>query len=274
MRIKLPELPETIDKLMLLESSFDSETKSIAQWLEEHRRYVAGNLRLIRRRTDANDLKVMRIFLRELLVRNIVGEGGERVYDALCDVVRSKNDLTRENYKKVLRKARYRWGVADGSPVMTKVVHYFRDELNWNWGDYLGRAEAGKLDNFPDDPLLSIKQIGFKVRDLALSNFNVNYAAFDLHVVRVVSRIGLIAYGWDLTGDQKIEFGSNPSDEKNYLFFHRLFLRLSELCQGRYTPVELDRVFWHLGRCRCRATTECATCPIHDICLTGRRRTH
>ena len=130
-----------------------------------------------------------------------------------------------------------------------------------------------KGQNFPDDPLLRIKHVKFKVRDLALSNFNPSYAAFDLHVTRVVARIGLLAYGWEVTGDTNLDFGTNPSDNRNYLFLHRLFVRMSELCGGLFTPVDLDRVFWHLGRCTCGATAECARCPIRGICLTGQQKT-
>ena len=216
-------------------------------------------------------MQVFRIFIRDLLMRNIVGEGGERIHEALCEIVRTKNDLIKSNFESALKLARYRW-VKDGVDVIIAVVTYFRDELRWNWQRYLQEAERAKEWNFPDDPLLKIKNIKFKVRDLALSNFNSNYAAFDLHVTRVVSRIGLVAYGWELTADTKIDFGTNPSNKENYMFLHRLFRRLAVLSKNQFTPVDLDRIFWHLGRCKCGATTECAICPIRDACLTGRSR--
>ena len=106
---------------------------------------------------------------------------------------------------------------------------------------------------------------------LTISHFNPNYAAFDLHVTRVAARIGLLAYGWDITADREIEFGTNPGSVDNYLFMHRLFLHLSSLCEGKFTPVDLDRILWHLGRCKCKAVTKCITCPISDVCLTGKK---
>jgi endonuclease III len=272
MRIELPPLPETIVALMPLECSFENQTKPIAEWLKEHRRNIATNVGHVQERTDASDMKILHIFLCDLLVRNIEGEAGKKVYDALREVVRSKDDLVAKKVAEVLQRARYRWGVKVGSAVITSAVRYFRDELNWEWSAYLDQAESGKQNNFPDDPLLKIKYVGTKVRDLALSNFNVNYAAFDLHVTRVISRIGLVAYGWELMGDRNIDFGTNPSDPRNYLFFHKLFLRLSELCRGKFTPVDLDRVFWHLGRCKCGSVTECEQCPIRKMCLTGMNR--
>lgn len=272
MTLELPDVGVTLDRLLTLESSFDSRTHTIKDWLDKQRNCIKSNLALIETRSDSNDMQVLRIFLRELLMRNIVGEGGERIHEALCENLKTKDDLTQQNYERTLKQARYRWGIGVGSGVMTAVVSYFRDELQWHWQAYLKEAERAKEWNFPADPLRKIKHIGPKVRDLALSNFNSNYAAFDLHVTRVVSRIGLVAYGWELTADTGIDFGTNPSTPENYLFFHRLFLRLAALSKGKFTPVDLDRIFWHLGRSKCRATTQCAICPIQDSCLTGKQR--
>lgn len=272
MKITIPDPPQTIETLLTLESSFDGRTQTIGQWVDEQRSNIRDNARLVNAHTPNHDISILSIFLRDLLVRNIVGEGGQRVYDAFCEIVTRKDDLKTANYRKVLTKARYRWGVPVGSAVMSAAVKYFRDDLHWNWSVYFDHAERCKEENFPDDQLLKIKHIKFKVRDLALSNFNPNYAAFDLHVTRVVARIGLLAYGWDVTGDKTVEFGTNPSDNDNYLFLHRLFLRISDLCDGQFSPVDLDRIFWHLGRSKCGATTECDTCPIQKICLTGRKR--
>jgi hypothetical protein len=131
-------------------------------------------------------------------------------------------------------------------------------------------ASAHTDNNFADDHLLTIKNIGFKVRDLALSCFEPSYAAFDLHVARVPTRIGLLNYGFELLGDPKIEMGNNPTDEKNHLFLHRLFLRLSELTENEISPAELDRIFWHFGRTCCGARPRCGECPVNDECLTGK----
>jgi hypothetical protein len=271
MTLELPDISGILEKLMPLESSFDSRTQPIEEWIKEQRNQIIKNLALIQRPSDENDMKVLLIFFRELLMRNIVGEAGERLHRSLCEIVKTKDDLTQENYERALEQADYRWGKSTGSSVMTAVVAYFRDELNWNWQKYLRQAEQEKELNFFTDPLRKIKYVGPKVRDLALSNFNNNYAAFDLHVIRVVSRIGLMACGWDLTKDAGVDFGTNPSDEKNYLFFRRLFLKLASLSRG-FTPVDLDRTFWHLGRRVCGNTTDCASCPIHDVCLTGKHR--
>ncbi len=272
MKITIPDLPQTIELLLDIRSSFDGRTKTIKEWLAEHRNQTKNNLELLNQQSEENDIKILSIFIRDLMVRGILGEAGERFYQAFCEIIHQKSDLTDENYQKVLMLSRYRWGSTKGAAVISAVVNYFGDTLAWNWSGYFNQAEANKDNNFIDDSLLKIKNIGFKVRDLALSNFNPNYAAFDLHVTRVVARIGLLAYGWDITEDKTIEFGTNPSDPDNYLFLHRLFLHLAALCNNQFTPVDLDRIFWHLGRSKCKAKTKCETCPINKNCLTGIKR--
>jgi hypothetical protein len=57
------------------------------------------------------------------------------------------------------------------------------------------------------------------LRDLALSSFNSNYVANDLHVVRVITRTGLLNYGFDLLENGELETGNNPFNKKIQLFF-------------------------------------------------------
>ncbi|MBU1091618.1 hypothetical protein KKA27_02035 [Patescibacteria group bacterium] len=131
--------------------------------------------------------------------------------------------------------------------------------------DEIGEKIAEKLkDNFQNDELLTIKYIGFKTRDLALSEFNNNYVANDLHVSRIMTRIGLLNYGFDLVKDNDLEMGNNPGDNKNYLFLHKLVLRLSDLLDRKYSPTDLDRIFWHFGRSICKNKPQCNEnkCPI------------
>ncbi len=272
MTLLLPDVSTTLEKLMLIEASFRKTTQTIGEWVNEHRDAIKTNLKLTQERSDENDMKVLRILLRELLM-TVSGNAGERLRHALDEIVKTKDDLTPENYERVLKQARYRWG-SRGSQVMKDVVSYFKDTLHWNWEAYLEQAasDGAKQSNFSHDKLRKITHVGPKVRDLALSNFNENYAAFDLHVIRVVARIGLVGYGWELTKDAGIEFGTDPSDKSNYLFFRRLFIELARLAGGRFTPVDLDRIFWHHGRGLCQVTTQCGKCPINDVCLTGKQR--
>ena len=119
MKIAIPTLPEVVNKLLPLESAFDGRTQTIGHWVEEQRRDIRTNQSLAQSRSNVNDVKVLAIFLRDLLVRNIIGEGGQRVYVAFGEIIRGKDDLTEENYRRILKKARYRWGVDVGSSVMS-----------------------------------------------------------------------------------------------------------------------------------------------------------
>lgn len=273
MHITIPDVSETLDRLMTVESAFDGTTQPIRQWVSEHRTKIKENRSLIENKSPANDIPVLNMFLRDLLVRAIKGEMGSRVYEELLAIIKTKADLIEPNYREVLKNANYRWGVDEGSKVISDVVHHVQSVLQWNWSAYIERAEYEKETNYQSDPMLGIKNISFKLRDLALSNFSPYYAAFDLHVTRVLTRLGWLNYGFPFLGNTDLEMGNNPGNDKNYLFLHRLFVSLSEMTKGEYTPVDLDRILWHLGKSICGAKSKCGACPIKAACPTGRHRT-
>jgi hypothetical protein len=245
------------------------QKRRIEEWVKIQRCDIEKNLKLIINPSDENDIIILLSFLRDLLVRAMRGEAGERIYKELKSVISDKNCLKEQVYVKALKAANYRWGAESGSELISKVVGYFGDQLNWNWQHYLDEAKDNKQTNFSNDYLLTIRNIGFKVRDLALSSFDTSYAAFDLHVSLVPTRIGLLNYGFELLGDPSIEMGNNPADQKNYLFMHKLFLKLADLTNNEILPVDLDRIFWHFGRTFCGSIPKCKICPINHECLTG-----
>jgi hypothetical protein len=155
---------------------------------------------------------------------------------------------------------------------MVDVLKVVADRFCWDWGSYLAMAEYSRETNFLDDPILGIKHVGFKVRDLALSNFCSWYPAFDLHVTRVATRLGWISYGFGLLGDDRLEMGNNPGNNRQYLFLHRLFLLLADVTKGRFTPTDIDRILWHMGRTVCGTTPDCDRCPLKMDCPTGIHR--
>lgn len=273
MRISIPEVGPTLGKLMPVESTFERRTQPISSWVMEHRNEIKKNRNLLAEKSSTNDIAILNLFLRNLLVRAIKGEMGQRVYRELNRTIKTKTDLLKTKYRMILKNANYRWGVNDGSRVISDVVRCVDTELHWDWRAYIEKAEKQKENNYQDDPILGIKNISFKLRDLALSNFSPHYAAFDLHVTRVLTRIGWLNYGFCLVSDDNLEMGNNPGNDKNYLFLHRLFVLLSSMTAGKYTPVDIDRIFWHLGKSKCGAKTKCFGCPIKEECLTGKHRT-
>ena len=270
MQLEIPEIVEVVRGLSPSKTTFMDETKTIRGWIQARRKQTQLNLDLVREPSPENDIKILLIFLRDLLVRAMRGEAGERTFRALEYTIKDKSCLTRNNYEVALSNARYRWGIKSGVEVISDVVEYFARTSLWNWESYLEKATAEAENNFSSDPLLRIKNIGFKVRDLALTNFTPRYAAFDLHVARVPTRIGLLNWGFDLLIDPRLEMGSNPNNLKNYLFLQKLFLRLSTLSNKKYSPADLDCLFWHHGRAICGAKPKCHICPISAVCLTGR----
>jgi len=272
MRLEIPDVWDVVTRMLQVKADFDDKTREISQWVEAHRTDIEQNKQLVASDDTDRHIQILRILLPELLIRGMSGEAGSKVHEELKKHIKEEADLRTDIYQQVLEKASYRWGPPKGVQVIEDVVRIFRDEYGWDWERYFEEAEAEKETNFLSDKLLKVKHIGFKVRDLALSNFNENYAANDLHVVRVITRLGFLNYGYELLGDNRLEMGTDSAKRKNYLFLHRLILRLSALVSDEFSPSDLDRVFWHFGRSRCRAKPQCGDCPVAEICPTGAGR--
>lgn len=272
MNIELPDVHDVVNKIVDIESTFDGKTQPIYSWVDEQRREIHKNQNLLKEKSAKSDIAILHIFLTNVLVRAMSGEAGQKVFNELKQAIKTKSDLNEENYQSVLKRANYRWGEQTGSKVISQIVQYFGDKLNWNWQSYFSAAHGSRQTNFINDELLKIKHIGLKLRDLALSNFSSHYAAFDLHVTRVATRIGLLNYGFDLLHENDIEMGNNPTNIKNYLFLHRLFIKLSQLTGEEFSVVDFDRIFWHFGKTICGAKPKCKKCPINSNCLTGKYR--
>jgi endonuclease III len=272
MKINVPNINDLLKKVMYIEFSFEGDQKSINDWLQEHREIIKNNQKLLVRRNEKNDIKILITMLSDLLIRATKGERGIRVYEELKKKIECKHDLTKKCYKEVLKNASYRWGIETGIQIISEVVNFFSNKLSWNWKQYFDDAERFKNTDFQQDDLLKIKNIGFKVRDLALSKFNCNYVANDLHVVRVITRTGLLNYGYDIVTNRNLEMGNNPGNNKNYLFLHSLVLKLSSFTNSKYSPADLDRIFWSFGKSICGNNPKCNICPVNTQCLTGQNR--
>ena len=270
MNLELPNINDILKKMITVNTSFDGVKYVISEWLQIHRETLKNNQKLIIHQSEENDIKILLSMLNALLVRATKGERGNMVYVELQKTIKHKKDLTTQNYKKILTNAQYRWGTGTGTQVISDVVKLFSKKLKWSWRVYFDAAEKYHSTNFQQDELLNIKHIGYKVRDLALSSFNHNYVANDLHVVRVMTRLGLLNYGFDLLSDSSLEMGNNPGNTKNYLFLHRLVIKLSKLTHGQYFPADIDKVFWSFGRSICKDKPKCNSCPIKELCLTGK----
>lgn len=265
--INLPDIKDIMPRILEIESDFKEKKQKIIKWTEEQKIRINENALLFKEKSKQNDIKIFNIFLPCLLAKNISGNSVERLSNNFAEKIKTQKDLTDDNFQKIIRESRYRW--ESGRQVITDFVDWL-NKNNWDWKKYFEDVEKNKNDNFQQDPLLKIKNIKLKVRDLALSEFNKDYIAFDLHIVRVMTRIGLLNYGFELLIDKNLEMGNNPSDIKQYLFLHKLSMKLSNLLDKKISLAELDRIFWHFGRTICKNKPQCNKCPINDICLTGK----
>lgn len=269
MKIDIPQPIEVIELIKPIESTFNNKKQPISNWIQNHRKKIKHNNSLTYEVSDNNDIKILKLFFVDLLMRSLTGERGSLLEANFNKYILDKTDLKRTTFDKILKDSGYRWH-KDGVDVLLNVVIYFKDKIHWNWRKYFDGVERNYIDNFINDPLLTIKNISFKVRDLALSNFNEYYIANDVHIVRVSTRIGFLNYGFDLCRYENLEMGNNPMNVKNYLFLHKLFLKISELTDNEYLPVDFDRAFWHFGRTVCSSKPKCQQCVLKKICLTGK----
>lgn len=268
MNILVPEIKEVISKIIQsdIESDFDGQKQKIIYWVKNQNRRINENKKLVQKKTELNDIKILNIVLPCLLARNISGKMVSNLSKRFGEKIKTKKDLTERNYLYILQGYRYK---KSGSQVINDFINWL-NKNNWGWKMYFEFAKNNYKNNFQQDELLKIKNIGFKLRDLALSEFDRNYIAFDLHVARVMTRIGLLNYGFDLLGDKNLEMGNNTAERKHYLFLHKLALKLSELLDNEYSLSDLDRIFWHFGQTVCSSKPKCNNCPIKSICLTDK----
>lgn len=252
MKAEIPSPRLLIKKMSNVESTFDGKTKKIEEWRKHY-------LLDIKRNRELSDIEIFKRFVSDLLIRATRGERGSVVQSEIHKYVNSYLDLNRQNLKRILKG--YRFGIKNGSDVVLKAKEIAQTH-KFNWSDYFEEAENDYKRNFPGDEFLKIKNVGYKVRDLALSDFSKYYSANDLHVVRVISRTGLLMYGYGID----YNFGTNVGDKKQYLFFRKLIIRLSEMTG--MSPGELDRIFWHFGRTICSNSPNCGICPITNQCST------
>lgn len=272
MQFTVPDIEPTLNAMQGVRSEFNGVNELISWWVLDTRNDIKKNKELLKGEKingipSTHDIDVLRIFLRDFLIRAVRGEAGIALSEQLKNIS-SIADLNTDNFRGMLSRANYRWGSECGAEVMNGVVNTIAKKYEWNWVEYINTAEKEKTNNFSADPMLNIKNVGFKLRDLALSNFSQYYAAFDLHVTRVMTRLGWLNYGFPILAENNFEMGNNPANESNYLFLHSLLISLSSKTNDKFLPVDFDRIFWHFGRTICSNNPKCGMCPVED-CPTG-----
>jgi len=260
-QVNAPELTDVLERVGEVKSSLYGTTRTISEWRQQY-------LRGVERARQASEIEVFGRFVGGgLLEVAMLGEAYERRIEKFPSFFRSYDDISEGRVQEFLRAVRYRF-----PPAGLAVVMKAKDIVTapgFSWPRYFEEAERHYREDFPDDTFRRIKHVGYKTRDLGLSEFSTSFVAMDLHVTRVTARTGLLLHGY---GDPDIT--TNQLTERGYLFLHRLLLRLSESTgwpDGGYSPGEIDRMFWYFGRALCGARPRCSTCPLARVCVTATR---
>lgn len=268
--IQLPGILNILDNIQNVKSTNEETTKLINEWVILQRNNIVENRKLINIVTDESRISIFKILIVDFLMRRIKAENGKILRENFNKYINHFDDLNNNNFKLILNESNYIWK-KEGLFVIKDVVQRIKKNYNWNWSIYFDDVDKKYKNNFQEDIFLKVKYIGNKVRNLAISNFNNKYIAFDSHIIQVITRIGLLNYGFFLKSNKYIEMGNNPSNPKNYLFLHVLFLYLSETTNDLYSPVDIDRAFWHFGKTICTSNKpKCLNCPINNLCITGK----
>jgi endonuclease III len=261
-----PDALEVYEILQPLETGLGGHKNSIKSWIEKSKIDIISNRSHINDESEKSKLQIFKILIADFLMRAMKGERGSPIRQALNKRINSFDDLKYENIILILKESQYRWGTERGAATILQVLKIIEEKYNWDWNKYFHLVDCNGFNNFIKDPFLNVSNIAFKVRDLALSNFSDQYAAFDLHVVRITFRLGLNVYGFDFFPNNQIEIGSNPSNTKQYLFLHKLFMKFYENSNYKITPLDMDRTLWHFGRTICKIEPLCHLCPLNNIC--------
>jgi endonuclease III len=252
MLLELPE-PKKLVTTLLTQNIPKIEGR-ISEWLQNEMNELKMS------RTWSKD-KIFMLYVSSLLARQSYEGWWDKVNNWLINDIKRIDNLPSENdISKRLTEFGYRFP-PQGGKVITQVKEIFNEKFNNDWNQYFMIADKNYKNDFPNDPFLKIKNIGFKVRDLALSNFSPKYIAIDEHVVEVIKRTGLICYAYPF----RLELTTNQSDD--YLQLRELCVNISEL--AGIEPRELDRLLWLHGKYICSGRNKkCRNCVINNMCLT------
>ena len=185
MEIKVPEPEDVLASIADVRTRDGGVTRTIAEWRQVYRDRVAAAM-------QAPPLGIFLQFVNSLLERAMPAESWHRRMKAFREYFASFEDITDPSVKEVLGTTGYRFRT-DGPGVVMEAKRIVT-AAGFTWAKYVGRAEQRYESDFQDDEFLRIHGVGFKTRDLAVSELSNRFAALDLHVVRVTARTGLLLH--------------------------------------------------------------------------------
>jgi len=265
--IDVPEPSDVLTRIANVEAEDGGIRRSIAQWREWYREDLTTA-------PQKPPLSIFCRFVNSLLERAITATSWKRRLEGFQKSFVSFKAITDESVSKVLDETGYRFP-EDGLTVVRKAKE-IATAPTFTWSSYIEKAEQFYETDFPDDLFRRIRCVGFKTRDLALSELSDRFAAMDVHLVRVISRTGLLLHGYgvmDASTEVAKDISTDVGKDSGYLFFHALILKLARRTGwpgSGYSPGEIDRMIWNFGRTVCNNSPNCKPCPLAGICLTSK----
>ena len=258
-----PSLEQVVQRLQSAEVAYDGELRPVEDFVDRDRDEAHD------RRAKNDENAVFRRFGAALLERAVTGASYNRRIEIFEGQLSCVNALTDDLAVAMLRESGYRW-CKDGALTLMALRNVVQ-ATGFSWDGYFCAAEEAWESSSEQDTMQSIKSVGYKTRDFALSEFSDYFCASDLHVRRLIARTGLLLHGY---GDPDI---ATSSDVKDYQFLRRLVQKLAKKTgfpdgPNALSPAHIDRTLWYFGQGRCGAQPDCQDCPAKDLCLTGVHR--
>ncbi len=252
--LNLPNFQKIMDSIQDIESSFDNQTIPIKDRIKKETNDIIKNRNL-------SDIEIFVIFAGNLLMRFTKGDVSPAILETLGMGLSSMDDIKEDKLNQIIPKIRgYRFKNS-AAQILLDAKKIFREYYNSDWNKYFLDAEKNSKNNFLDDPFLKIKNVSYKVRDLALSCFSKHFIAVDMQIAKILKRTGLICYSYKFN----LEVGTDLTNKYEYLNLRKLLYNLSK--KSTYSLLEIDRSFWHFGRVVCKSKPKCNLCPIEG-CLS------
>lgn len=200
-----------------------------------------------------------RVFIGKFLYVQIRSEIAERVMELLKSSFNTPGELANANADllvKEFRRLGYRF--PDRAHTLIEISRILMDRHGGKIDEYVASVDM----DYHKDPILRVKGVGFKTRDIALSSFTAKYPLVDVHIANVLSRTGLVLRAYLY----RLKLTTDRSDENNYLEMAKLLGKLAK--EANMMPFEFDQTLWFFGKDYCsRAPTNCDKCPVKK-CIT------
>lgn len=223
--------------------------------------YVSDQMHEIDENCKLPNSEKFKAYIGKFLYVQIRSGTADRAINYLSKNFNTPNELANANAQSLVdefRKIGYRF--PNRAYVLIEISKILQEKFNGIIDDYVAYVD----NNYSNDPILNVKGVGFKTRDIALSSFTKKYSLVDVHIIDVLSRTGLVLnaynYGLKLTTDR--------SDDKNYLEITKLLNKLSK--EAEMMPFEFDQTLWFFGKDYC-SPMKCSECLVRN-CITRNNR--